>query len=156
MDAASVLQDAETQLENEEGRLLRIQLELTQLKQELERKMNEKDDEIETMRCACVCCSYPSTAHCMSLCVLVLDKGPQCERGRSYSSHSYVALRQCLPPPLHPHRKNHQRQQDALQQSLEAEMKAKAEQSRQRKLVEAQIDELQSTIDANQKVGKQC
>ena len=35
-------------------------------------------------------------------------------------------------------------------------MKAKAEQSRQRKLVEAQIDELQSTIDANQKVGKQC
>jgi len=67
MDAASVLQDAETQLENEEGRLLRIQLELTQLKQELERKMNEKDDEIETMRCVCVCCSYPSTAHCMSL-----------------------------------------------------------------------------------------
>lgn len=55
VDAASILQDAETQLENEEGRLLRIQLELTQLKQELERKMNEKDDEIETMRCVCVC-----------------------------------------------------------------------------------------------------
>ena len=54
MDAASILQDAETQLENEEGRLLRVQLELTQLKQELERKMNEKDDEIETMRCVCV------------------------------------------------------------------------------------------------------
>lgn len=83
VDAASILQDAETQLENEEGRLLRIQLELTQLKQELERKMNEKDDEIETMRCVCVCCSYPSTAHCMSLRVLVLDKGPQCERGSS-------------------------------------------------------------------------
>lgn len=30
--------------------MLRIQLELTQLKQEIERRMNEKEDEIETLR----------------------------------------------------------------------------------------------------------
>ena len=45
-----ILQDAEAQLESEEGRVLRIQLELTQLKQEIERRMNEKEDEIETLR----------------------------------------------------------------------------------------------------------
>ena len=43
-------QDAEAQLESEEQRVLRAQLELTQLKQEMERKMNEKDDEIEAFR----------------------------------------------------------------------------------------------------------
>ena len=45
-----VTQDAEAQLESEEARVLRIQLELTQLKQEMERKFNERDDETESMR----------------------------------------------------------------------------------------------------------
>ena len=63
-----MLQDAEAQLESEEGRVLRIQLELTQLKQELERKMNEKDDEIETMRCVLLLLSI-SLLHCMPVCV---------------------------------------------------------------------------------------
>lgn len=44
------LQEAEGQLEAEEGRVLRIQLEKTQLKQEIERKMNEKEEEIEALR----------------------------------------------------------------------------------------------------------
>lgn len=51
-------------------------------------------------------------------------------------------------------RKNHQRQLEALKQSVEAETKAKNEQTRQRKLMEAQLDELQSTIDSNEKVRK--
>ena len=51
-------------------------------------------------------------------------------------------------------RKNHQRQLEALKQSVEAETKAKNEQTRQRKLMEGQVDELQSTIDSNEKVRK--
>ena len=34
----------------EEQRVLRAQLELTQLKQETERKLNEKEEEIEALR----------------------------------------------------------------------------------------------------------
>ena len=49
-------------------------------------------------------------------------------------------------------RKNHQRQLEALQQSLEGETKAKNEQTRQRKLIEGQVDELHGTIEGNQKV----
>lgn len=78
--------------------MLRIQLELTQLKQEMERRFNEKDDEMESMR------------------------------------------------------KNHQRQLDALQQSVEEETRVKNEQVKQRKLAEEQIVDLQNTIDDTQKV----
>lgn len=49
-------------------------------------------------------------------------------------------------------RKNHGRQQESLQQSLEEESKAKNEQIRLKKVVEGQIDELQATIDAGEKV----
>ena len=44
------LEDAEGQLEGEQQRVLRIQLELTQLKQETERKLAEKDGEMEGLR----------------------------------------------------------------------------------------------------------
>ena len=44
------LEDAEGQLEGEQQRVLRIQLELTQLKQETERKLAEKDGEMESLR----------------------------------------------------------------------------------------------------------
>lgn len=47
---SSSFQEAEGQLEHEEQRVLRAQLELTQLKQELERRMNEKDEEVESQR----------------------------------------------------------------------------------------------------------
>ena len=49
-------------------------------------------------------------------------------------------------------RKNHSRQLDALQQSLEEETKAKSEAQRQRKLAEGQVDELQNSLEAAQKV----
>ena len=87
-------------MESEEARVLRIQLELSQLRQESERRLNEKDDEIESLR------------------------------------------------------KNHQRQLEAVQQTLEEEVKAKNEQARQKKLREGENAELQSTIDANEKVIK--
>ena len=92
-------QEAEGQLEHEEQRVLRAQLELTQLKQELERRMNEKDEEMESQR------------------------------------------------------KNHQRQLDALKQSLEEETRLKNEQVKQKKLVEGQVDELQGALDDQERVS---
>ena len=91
-------QEAEGQLEHEEQRVLRAQLELTQLKQEMERKMNEKDEETESLR------------------------------------------------------KNHQRQLDALQQSVEEEARLKNEQVKQKKLIEGEKDELQGALDDQERV----
>ena len=79
--------------------MLRIQLELTQLKQEMERKMNEKDEEMESLR------------------------------------------------------KNHQRQLDALQQSVEEETRLKNEQLKQRKLIEGQVDDMQGALEDQEKVS---
>lgn len=44
------LEEAEGALEAEEGKVLRLQLETTQLKQELERRLAEKDEEVEVNR----------------------------------------------------------------------------------------------------------
>ena len=79
--------------------MLRAQLELTQLKQEIERRLNEKDEEIESLR------------------------------------------------------KNQIRQLEALQHSLDAEVKAKNDQVKQRKMVEGSIDDMQSNIDDLEKVS---
>lgn len=48
--AVLAMQEAEGQLEAEEGRVVKLQLELTQFKQESERKLAEKDEEIESLR----------------------------------------------------------------------------------------------------------
>lgn len=93
------MQESEAQLENEEARVLRAQLELTQLKQEIERRLNEKDEELESLR------------------------------------------------------KNQMRQLEALQTSLDAEVKAKNDQVKQRKMVEGSIDDMQSSIDDLEKVS---
>ena len=50
-------------------------------------------------------------------------------------------------------RKNHQRQLEALQHSLDAEVKSKNDQVKQRKLVEGQVDDMQANIDELEKVG---
>ncbi len=68
------------------------------MKQESERKLNEKDDEIDSLR------------------------------------------------------KNHHRQLEAVQQTLDGEVKAKNEQARQKKLKDDENAELQSAIDGNEKV----
>lgn len=44
------LEEAEGALEQEEGKVLKAQLELTQMRQMSERKIGEKDEEIETLR----------------------------------------------------------------------------------------------------------
>ena len=49
-------------------------------------------------------------------------------------------------------RKNHQRQLEALQQSLDEETKAKNDNARMRKQAEAQCNELQGSIEAKDKV----
>lgn len=48
-------------------------------------------------------------------------------------------------------RKNFQRQLDAMQQSLDEETKAKNEQTRQRKLIEGQVSDLEGGIEAKEK-----
>jgi len=48
-------------------------------------------------------------------------------------------------------RKNFQRQLDAMQQSLDEETKAKNEQTRQRKLIEGQIGDLEGAVEAKEK-----
>ncbi len=52
-----LFQEAEGQLEAEEGRVIKLQLELTQFKQESERRMGEKEDETESLRCEWIDCS---------------------------------------------------------------------------------------------------
>ena len=50
------------------------------------------------------------------------------------------------------YRKNHQRQLDALQQSLEEENKAKNDAIRQKKAAEEQLDDIQANLESAQKV----
>jgi len=49
-ELGTALEEAETALEIEEGKLLKIQLEYTQLKQSSDRKLGEKEEEIESLR----------------------------------------------------------------------------------------------------------
>ena len=46
----AALEEAEAALEQEESKLLKVQLELTQLKQTSERRLSEKDEELESLR----------------------------------------------------------------------------------------------------------
>ncbi|XP_014670674.1 PREDICTED: myosin heavy chain, muscle-like [Priapulus caudatus] len=46
----SALEEAEAALETEESKVVRAQLELQQMRQEVDRRLNEKDDEFETTR----------------------------------------------------------------------------------------------------------
>ncbi|XP_003818148.1 myosin-2 [Pan paniscus] len=46
----AALEEAEASLEHEEGKILRIQLELNQVKSEVDRKIAEKDEEIDQMK----------------------------------------------------------------------------------------------------------
>ena len=44
------LEEAESEVEAEQAKVLRLQLELSQLRQDIERRLSEKDDENEAMR----------------------------------------------------------------------------------------------------------
>ncbi|XP_062977585.1 myosin-4-like [Elgaria multicarinata webbii] len=49
-DLQAALEEAEGSFEHEEGKILRVQLELNQLKSEIDRKVAEKDEEIEQLK----------------------------------------------------------------------------------------------------------
>ncbi|XP_063312179.1 myosin-1B-like [Pelobates fuscus] len=49
-DLQTALEEAEASLEHEEAKIIRIQLELTQIKSEVDRKIAEKDEEIEQVK----------------------------------------------------------------------------------------------------------
>jgi len=88
------LEEAEAALEQEEGKLLKIQLEYAQLKQSTDRKLGEKEEELETSR------------------------------------------------------KNHYRQLDSLQAVVDAELNAKGELQRTRKILETSVLELEGQLDS--------
>ena len=46
----TALEEAEHTIENEEAKVMRVQVELSQLKGDLEKRINEKDEEFETVR----------------------------------------------------------------------------------------------------------
>lgn len=88
------LEEAEGALEQEEGKFLKVQLEFTQFKQTSERRMGEKDEELEGLR------------------------------------------------------KNHQRQMEALQGTIDAEQKAKSELQKNKKKHDADIADLENNLES--------
>merc|ERR1712142_736010 len=88
------LEEAEGALEQEEAKLLKLQLEYTQLKQSSDRKYADKEDELDTSR------------------------------------------------------KNHQRQLEALQATIDAELRTKSDMQRDRKTYENHIIELENSLDS--------
>merc|ERR1712050_611068 len=88
------LEEAEGALEQEEAKLLKLQLEYTQLKQSSDRKYSDKEDELDTSR------------------------------------------------------KNHARQLEALQATIDAELRTKSDMQRDRKTYENHIIELENSLDS--------
>ena len=104
LELGAALEEAEGALEQEENKVLRAQLELTQVRAEIERRIAEKEDEFLTTR------------------------------------------------------KNFQKAIDGMQQALETESKGKAEAVRMKKKLEADVSELEISLEhanaANQETQK--
>jgi len=88
------LEEAEAALEQEEAKFLKVQLEYTQHRQSSERRMGEKDDELENLR------------------------------------------------------KNHQRQMEALQNTIDSELKSKSEFQKNKKKHDSDIAELENNLES--------
>merc|ERR1711983_678915 len=95
-------EEAEAALEQEENKVLRAQLELGQVRQEIDRKIHEKEEEFDNTR------------------------------------------------------KNHQRTMDSMQDSLDAESRAKAEALRIKKKLESDINELEIALDHANKANSEA
>merc|ERR1711962_233150 len=93
MELQAALEEAEGALEQEENKVLRASLELTQVKQEIERRIAEKEEEFEMTR------------------------------------------------------KNYMKALDAMQSALEMETKGKAEALRMKKKLEADVGELETSLE---------
>merc|ERR1719384_1678321 len=104
MELQAALEEAEGALEQEENKVLRAQLELTQVRQEIERRIGEKEEE------------FAST------------------------------------------KKNYMKAIDGMQTALEGESKGKAEALRMKKKLEADVAELETSLEhanaANQETQK--
>merc|ERR1739844_134880 len=104
MELQAALEEAEGALEQEENKVLRAQLELTQVRQEIERRIAEKEDEFQSTR------------------------------------------------------KNYMKAIDGMQGALEVESKGKAEALRMKKKLEADVIELETSLEhanaANQETQK--
>merc|ERR1711951_245237 len=93
MELQAALEEAEGALEQEENKVLRAQLELTQVRQEIERRIAEKEEEFESTR------------------------------------------------------KNFMKAIDGMQSALEMESKGKAEALRMKKKLEADVGELETSLE---------
>merc|ERR1719357_1733269 len=93
-DMRAALDEAEGALELESGRVLRLQLEMSQFKAELDRKLAEKDEEFDSTR------------------------------------------------------KNHARALESMQATLDAEVKARADNARAKKNLESQVNDLEMSLDS--------
>merc|ERR1719273_1260354 len=93
LELQAALEEAEGTLEQEENKVLRSQLELTQVKQEIERRIKEKSDELDALR------------------------------------------------------KTYQKSIESMQASLENETRAKGEAIRQKKKLEADMNELSIALE---------
>lgn len=144
-------------LEHEESKTLRIQLELNQIKADVDRKLAEKDEEFENLRC-----------------VRRGDRLWAIAAGQSWH-HGHDGMstsgRGCPRPgvprqrglTLRPsRRRNHQRAMDSMQATLDAEARAKNEAVRLRKKMEGDLNEMEIQLShANrqaaefQKLGRQ-
>jgi len=98
----AALEEAEGALEQEENKVLRAQLELAQTKQEIDRKIAEKEDEFDNCR------------------------------------------------------KNHARAMESMQASLEFEQNAKSESLRNKKNLEAEINDLEIALDHANKANNEA
>lgn len=105
-------------LEHEESKTLRIQLELNQIKAEVERKLSEKDEEIDSLRYYFPACTTLLQIH---------------------ETHS---------PPPHSHNfvcssRSNQRTLESMQATLDAEAKSRSEAVRLRKKMEGDLNEME-------------
>ena len=120
------LEEAEAALEQEENKVLRAQLELGQVKQEIDRKIQEKCEEFENTRYVNI--------------YLIL-----------VGMHIFLIIflfMHCS--------KNHQRAMDSMQASLEAEARAKTEALRIKKKLESDINELEIALDHANKANSEA
>ncbi|XP_022068846.2 myosin-7B-like [Acanthochromis polyacanthus] len=100
-DIKSALEEAEGTLEHEESKTLRFQMELQQIRAEIERKISEKDEEIDNLR------------------------------------------------------RGHQRSLEAMQASLEAEVRSRSEAVRLRKKMESDLNEMEvQLVHANRQAAE--
>lgn len=109
-------------LEHEESKSLRIQLELNQIKAEVDRKLAEKDEELDNLRW---------------------------DSWKTFSVSTAARFRLSPPEglPVCPPRRSHQRTLESMQATLDAEAKSRNEAVRLRKKMEGDLNEMEVQLN---------